>query len=240
MAEAALPATSTRPPLEAASSATAIEPQKLDELMLAMDVVDTLRHQENLAARELDETRRDVQLSARLRQIYQGQGIEVPDRVLQEGVQALKESRIVYTPPPPGFGRTLALAWVDRRQAGKGLLGLLAAAAVGWGAYRVGVVRPAQQRTEQARAQAEREQLELTDILPRPTEEALLEQLRVEGVHDIAQGVVAGQAVLIGQEAAQERQGLLAPQADRHEVVSAGQRGAQHEQQDLGQQVEHW
>lgn len=72
-----------------------------------------------------------------------------------------------------------------------------------------------------------------------PTEEALLEQLRVEGVHDIAQGVVAGQAVLIGQEATQERQGLLAPQADRHEVVGAGQRGAQHEQQDLGQQVEH-
>ena len=56
-----------------------------------MDVVDTLRHQENLVSRELDEERREAELIERLRQIYRGQGIEVPDRVLQEGVKALKE-----------------------------------------------------------------------------------------------------------------------------------------------------
>ena len=65
------------------------------------------------------------------------------------------------------------------------------------------------------------------------------ERLRVEGVHDIAQSVVAGQAVVIGQEATQERQSPLTPQAGRHKVVGARQRGAQHEQQDLGQRVEH-
>src|SRR5919112_5084600 len=66
-------------------------PQSLDEVMLAMDVVDTLRHQENLVSRELSEEQRDAELLERLRQIYRGQGIEVPDRVLQEGVNALKE-----------------------------------------------------------------------------------------------------------------------------------------------------
>ena len=36
----------------------------LDELMLSMDVVDTLRHQENLVTRELDEDRREQELLA--------------------------------------------------------------------------------------------------------------------------------------------------------------------------------
>ena len=30
-------------------------PQKLDDIMIAMDVVDTLRHREDLVRRELDE-----------------------------------------------------------------------------------------------------------------------------------------------------------------------------------------
>ena len=149
----------------------------LDDLMLAMDVVDTLRHQDNLVARELDETRREAHLIERLRQLYRGQGIEVPDQVLQEGVRALKESRFVYTPTPPSLGRTLALAWVSRGRAGKALLGLLAAAGIGWGTYQMGVVRPAQQRTEQVRAQTEREQRELSDLLPRALEQGHQEVL---------------------------------------------------------------
>jgi len=123
MADTAVPATTSGSPAPAAS-APAPPPQKLDELMLAMDVVDTLRHQDNLVARELDETRREAQLIERLRQIYRDQGIEVPDRVLHEGVRALKESRFVYTLPSPGLARTLALAWVHRGRTSKALLGL--------------------------------------------------------------------------------------------------------------------
>src|SRR3954470_3396270 len=168
MADAAAPPTTSGPPAPAAASGSpAPAPQKLDDLMLAMDVVDTLRHQDNLVARELDETRREANLIERLRQIYRGQGIEVLDRVLAEGVRALKESRFVYTPPKPGLARTLALTWVNRGRAGKALLGLLAAAGIGWGAYQVGV----QERAEQARAQTEREQRELADLLPRALEQ---------------------------------------------------------------------
>ena len=50
---------------------------KLDELMLAMDVVDTLRHREDLVARELDDAGKQEKLLENLRRIYREQGIEV-------------------------------------------------------------------------------------------------------------------------------------------------------------------
>jgi hypothetical protein len=58
-----------------------------------MDVVDTLRHDQRLVERELSADASDEALIKRLREVYKGQGIEVPDRVLEEGVKALKEKR---------------------------------------------------------------------------------------------------------------------------------------------------
>src|SRR5215468_719560 len=103
------------------------QPQKLDDVMIAMDVVDTLRHREDLVRRELDEEGREGELIARLRQIYRDQGIEVPDHVLAQGIKALKDSRFVYTPPPPSWKRTLLTLWVKRRTYGKRLALALAA-----------------------------------------------------------------------------------------------------------------
>jgi hypothetical protein len=139
MADAALPAA------PAAPGSPARPAGDLDDLMLAMDVVDTIRHDETFAARELDEARREEDLFARLRAIYRGQGIAVPDRVLREGVAALKESRFAYTPPPPGLARTLALAWVSRARFARGLAAAAAALAVLAGAYWAAVVRPRQE-----------------------------------------------------------------------------------------------
>ena len=45
---------------------TTAAPAKLDDVMLAMDVVDTLRHREQLVSRELAEGERDDQLLERL------------------------------------------------------------------------------------------------------------------------------------------------------------------------------
>jgi hypothetical protein len=115
----------------AAPQAAAEAPRpKLDDVMLSMDVVDTLRHQESLVTRELDEDQRETELIERLRTIYHSQGIEVPDRILQEGVKALKESRFVYTPPAPSFATRLARLWVERGRFGTlaaGLIGLIGA-----------------------------------------------------------------------------------------------------------------
>ncbi len=79
----------------------------LDELMLAMDVVDTLRHKELVLARELSVEDRDANLVEQLREIYTGQGIVVTDEILKRGVDALREERFVYSQPEPTFSRTL-------------------------------------------------------------------------------------------------------------------------------------
>ncbi len=90
-----------------ADAATAPAPsapaQKLDDLMLAMDVVDTLRHEDAMVEKELGQDMRDEALKKRLRQIYESQGLTVTDRILDEGIKALKESRFAYTPPEKSF-----------------------------------------------------------------------------------------------------------------------------------------
>ena len=134
-------------------------PQKLDDLMLAMDVVDTLRHQENLALKELDDDVRKAELVKRLRQIYAGQGIEVPDSIIEQGVRALEESRFVYTPTPPSLGRTLATMWVDRGRWGKIIGGGMLALVIAGGAFQYFVVGRAAREAEAAR-------VEIAETLP--------------------------------------------------------------------------
>ncbi|MBY0332578.1 MAG: hypothetical protein K2X49_18140 [Acetobacteraceae bacterium] len=132
----------------------------LDETMLAMDVVDTLRHAETLVARELSAEDRAASLKARLREIYASQGIEVPDHILEQGVARIAESRFTYQPAPPGLQRSLATLWVTRARWGRvtaAVLGLLVLVAGGWW---FGIERPA----ERARIA---EQQELREGLPR-------------------------------------------------------------------------
>ena len=64
-----------------------------------------------------------------------------------------------------------------------------------------------------------------------------LEEVCVQRVDDVVERVVGRQTAFVGQEAAQEVQALLAPRPDLHEVVHAAQRGAQHQQQGLGQRI---
>jgi hypothetical protein len=72
-----------------------------------------------------------------------------------------------------------------------------------------------------------------------PAREAALEQLRVERRDHLAERVVARDAVPVGQEAAREGQVLATPERDPDEVVRAGQRPAEQEEDDLRQGVEH-
>jgi len=88
--------------------------QSLDEMMLAMDVIDTLRHQEDAAQRAIDQDKRDAELKARLRSIYADQGIPVPDYILQHGIETLRQDQFVYRPTPFRLSRLLALLWVKR------------------------------------------------------------------------------------------------------------------------------
>jgi len=114
----------------------------LDEVMLAMDVVDTLRRRQRLVEREFDSEGREQDLKQRLHKIYAAQGIEVPDHVLEEGVAALREERFVYKSPPESFAMRLARLYVSRARWGKWVVSGLAVLLLVWLAYYVMVVVP--------------------------------------------------------------------------------------------------
>jgi hypothetical protein len=178
----------------------------LDDVMLAMDVVDTLRHRERLVERELSEDMREEKLVERLRELYKSQGIEVPDRILQEGVKGLKESRFVYTPPPPSFARTMALIWVRRSVYGKRIAAAAAVIALLFTAYELGVARPAREAAERAR-------VELAETLPRELDaahQAVVAEAQVPDARELGEALFAqGQAALQRGNAA-EAQGVVA------------------------------
>jgi hypothetical protein len=131
----------------------------LDDLMLSMDVVDTLRQDARIVERELNDETRRAQLIERLREIYHGQGIEVPDHLHKEGVKALEESRFVYDPPKTSFEVQLARLYVTRWNWGKWVGGGVAALLLLLAGWQVLYVWPQARQEEQAR-------IELSETLP--------------------------------------------------------------------------
>ncbi len=114
----------------------------LNDVMLAMDVVDTLRHAEAVLARELGREDQDRELVEKVKKIYASQGIEVSEAVVAEGVAALREERFVYRPPAPGFQHWLAKLYVKRGAWAKRGLIALAALVAGYAVYQFVVVAP--------------------------------------------------------------------------------------------------
>ena len=105
----------------------------LDELMVAMDAVDALRHKEGIVQKELGSEERRKHFIEKLKEIYAEQGIGVTDEILEEGVKALEEERFKFHPAKPGLKRWLAELYVNRGRWLKpmllslGLLGLFGA-----------------------------------------------------------------------------------------------------------------
>jgi len=124
-------------------SETANLPQKLDDVMMAMDVVDTLRHRALIVEKELGSDAREEAMLNRLREIYAGQGIEVPDHILRDGVKALEENRFVYEPPKSSFALKLARVYVARDRWLRPLIIVFGLAILAVAIYRFGIVGPA-------------------------------------------------------------------------------------------------
>ena len=196
-------------------TAAAAQSPKLDDLMLAMDVVDTLRHDQRVVEQELSASLSDEALVERLREIYKGQGIEVSDQVLQEGVKALREKRFSYKPPAPGLARSLAMMWIDRARYGWILLGALAILAIiGAGHYFL-VTQP----QEEARA---REHQELTVTLPKTLDDDFADVMReskVEQANKAAAQILAdGKAALARGDLPAARKSITDMEALRDEL----------------------
>lgn len=100
-------------------SVTADKQAPLEDLMAAMDVVDTLRHRRGIAAREMDGEGRQERLLERLKQMYGAQGIDVSDHVLQEGIDALEQERFKYQSVAPSWRTKFSSMWVSRTRWGK-------------------------------------------------------------------------------------------------------------------------
>jgi hypothetical protein len=181
------------------------KPQTLDEVMLAMDVVDTLRHQDDLVSRELDESRREIELIERLRSIYKSQGIEVPDEVIRQGVSAIKENRFVYTPPAPGLGVTLAKLWIARGRIGKTVGAVCLALGLAGGGWWFAIEQP--RRTE-----AQRIEREIGDLIPKGLAQGHREataEARVDAARTRADQLLAdGQAALRRRDVAGGRKAI--------------------------------
>ena len=175
--------------------------------MLAMDVVDTLRHRERLVERELNENVRDEQLVARLRELYKSQGIEVPDRIIQEGVKGLKESRFVYTPPRPGLARTLALFWVRReRSTASGSAPPLRSSRSFSAPINTASCAPREQAAEATR-------VELSQILPRDLDalhQAIVAEAQVPEARELADALHAQGEAAVQRGNAQEARQVVA------------------------------
>ena len=128
--------------------------------MLAMDVVDTLRHRELVLAQEFNTEDKKSALIARLREIYSAQGIDVPDRILEDGVKALEEQRFSYPAVTPSFGRSLAMAYVNRARWGRPLIAALSLAALASAMWHFGFDAP-------RAAEAQKAAIELSEQLPK-------------------------------------------------------------------------
>ncbi len=176
----------------------------LDDVMLAMDVVDTLRHRNDLVSRELDEADREARLLERLKDIYHQQGIEVSDQILREGVAALNESRFVYEPPKPGLGLTLARTYVSRGVWGPWLAGILIVLALALGGYFFGYLPYKAAEVEAAR-------VELSQTLPAEMD-ALVVTITKES--KVAEAVTDADAL-------RDRGKVVAAEGDRAEAVAA-------------------
>jgi hypothetical protein len=136
----------------------------LEDLMVAMDVVDTLRHRDKLVTRELDADGRRERLIDRLREIYAAQGIEVTDTLLEEGVRALEEDRFAYSPTGRSFSHLLAGLYVKRGSWGKPLLISLIVSLIGWTAYHLTIVRPESVKQANLPSQIERSIMEIRAV----------------------------------------------------------------------------
>ena len=173
----------------------------LDELMLAMDVVDTLRHEEAALAREMSREEREDVLMERLRGLYTAQGIAVTDDALRAGIAALREKRFAYERRGSDLGRRLAGLWIARGKvaAGVAIVLLLLAGGIGWSAWQAG--------------EAERDRLARAELIERTLPE------RIAAAH-------AGARAEARTAAAVEQADLLRARAEGHVAAADAERAA--------------
>ncbi len=145
----------------------------LEDLMMAMDVVDNLRHEDAMVARELDGEGRRERLLKRLRDMYSAQGIEVSERILEEGILALEQERFQYQPVESSWRTRLAHIWVSRARWSKPLIFLMLVGILFCAVYFFKEVLPQQQLRSQLPEQID---VSLNAIVSNAKNESVIER----------------------------------------------------------------
>ena len=162
------------------------EKAPLEDLMAAMDVVDTLRHDQSIAERELDGEGRRERLLERLRGMYEAQGIEVPDHVLEEGIDALEQERFQYTPVLSSWRTKLARIWVSRIRWGKPFAFLTVLASAFYGYYFVTDVMPERTLRSNLPTEVSLSLAQITELAKTPEVVAQAQKSAAKAQHAIA------------------------------------------------------
>ncbi len=127
------------------------ETPALGDLMLTMDVADTLRHAEDSAS--------DAEALAQLQQLYASLGLGVSGEVLADGLAAYRANRFAYRRPQTGLRATLARLYVGRHVWLRPAWTVVLMLAIGFGGYFL-VYRPYRD------AQTQQAEVELAQTLP--------------------------------------------------------------------------
>ena len=144
------------------ASASAHSPS-FNDLIVAADIVDTIRNDERLIDHELGSEDRKKALKVRLKDMYKAQGVDVSDAVIDAAVARSDAERFVFKPMGAGFSRFMWNSYVRRNKYALRLsiaVGLVVLGVVGYNTAQYQLV-------EKPAIEAARHlELQLTEVLP--------------------------------------------------------------------------
>ena len=155
----------------------------LNDTLLVMDVVDTLRHSADLPIASDGRGFDEPATIERLRTAYREIGIEAPGSALTAGLAAMADGRFAYPRKRGGFARGLAQLYVSRGKWERPVFALLLALIVGLGGYQFGY-RPYKDSV------AEAARVELAESLPAQMDalyQAIFNETKVQAAADEAE-----------------------------------------------------
>lgn len=76
---------------------------KLDQTLLMMDIVDKMRHDENIVNKQINEILNSAEIKEKLKSFYAKSGIVVTDALLEKAYLAYKENQFAYKWAPDNF-----------------------------------------------------------------------------------------------------------------------------------------
>jgi hypothetical protein len=168
-----------------------------NDLIVASDIVDTIRNDERLIDHELGSEDRKKALKVRLKDMYKAQGMDVSDAVIEAAVSRSDAERFVFKPMASGLGRFVWTGYVRRNKYAirmSGAVALIVLVVVGYNAAQY-------QFVEKPALEAARNlELQITEVLPSRlkavSDEALASANRLQD--EVSKSEIAAQQTIVG------------------------------------------